>query len=313
MTINQLKYIVEVASAGSINKAAANLFISQSVVSTAISSFEKEIGHQIFMRSNRGVSLTPFGHTFISYVSSIQTQLQQMDSLIQRDPERHEFSLSIANAGYYFLSRICAEMFEYYRSIGIRIELYEDHENNIMDLVQNQTVELGVIHLWSCYKNSYIKQLRARKMQYYTVANMDVAITVGPHSPLFSREQDAVSVSQLQGSPTVMYSNLDSGPYANIYERLHLPASKSRVVVSSRSAIYEILSNTDCYYLNSAYPFDILDAEQPSAYSQYRTLRLSDCGIQSEIAWIKREDHIMSPLANEIIDKIAHYFSSSIN
>ena len=34
MTFNQLKYVVAVAKTGSINKAAADLFISQSVVST---------------------------------------------------------------------------------------------------------------------------------------------------------------------------------------------------------------------------------------------------------------------------------------
>ena len=67
----------------SINKAAADLFISQSVVSTAIAGLEKEIGHDIFVRSNRGVALTPFGHTFVSYVSSIQAQLVQLDSLIR--------------------------------------------------------------------------------------------------------------------------------------------------------------------------------------------------------------------------------------
>ena len=66
MTFNQLKYVVAVAKTGSINKAAADLFISQSVVSTAIAGLEKEIGHDIFVRSNRGVALTPFGHTFVS-------------------------------------------------------------------------------------------------------------------------------------------------------------------------------------------------------------------------------------------------------
>ena len=35
MTFNQLKYVVAVAKTGSINKAAADLFISQSVVSCA--------------------------------------------------------------------------------------------------------------------------------------------------------------------------------------------------------------------------------------------------------------------------------------
>ena len=38
MTLNQIKYVIEVANAGSINKAASNLFISQSVLSASISS-----------------------------------------------------------------------------------------------------------------------------------------------------------------------------------------------------------------------------------------------------------------------------------
>ena len=313
MTLNQLKYVVEVAKTGSINKAASNLFISQSVLSTAISGLEKEIGHAIFMRSNRGVSLTPFGHTFISYVAAIQTQLQQLNTLIQRGSGRHEFSLSVASTGYYFLSRICAELFEKYRSMGVRVEQYEDHENNVADMVANQTVELGIVRLWSCYKNSYIKQLHSRKLQYYTVAKLDVAVTVGPKSPLFHQEKDYVTCADLKECPSVMYSNIDSGPYADIYERLHLPVSNSRFVTSSRSTIYEILSNTECYYLNSVYPFDILDAGQPSSYAQYHTLRLADCAIQSEIAWIKREDYAMSPLANEVVNMIMRYFADIIS
>ena len=72
MNLNQLKYVIEIARTRSINKAASNLFVSQSVLSTAIISLEKEIGQPIFIRSNKGVSLTPFGHTFVSYVTPIQ-------------------------------------------------------------------------------------------------------------------------------------------------------------------------------------------------------------------------------------------------
>jgi DNA-binding transcriptional LysR family regulator len=309
MTINQLRYVVEVAKASSINRAAANLFVSQSVVSTAITSLEKEIGHIIFVRSNRGVSLTPFGHTFISYVSSIQAQLQQLDSLIQRDFVQHEFHLSVASSGYYFLSRICAELFERYRSMGIRVEQYEDHENNVADLVDSQIAEIGIVRMWSCYKNGYIKQLRSRKLQYYTVADLNVAVTVGPKSPLFHRESDYITAEELRDQPAVMYSNMDSGPYADIYRRLQIPKGASRFVISTRSAIYEVLSNTGCYYLNSAYPFEVLDVGRPSNYSEYRTLYLENCGISSEIAWIKREDYVMSQLANEVVNSVAYYFA----
>lgn len=309
MTFNQLKYVVAVAEVGSINKAAAKLFISQSVVSTAIASLEHEIGHEIFVRNSRGVVLTSFGHTFISYVSSIQTQLNQLDSLIHRNFVQHEFSLSIASTGYYFLNRICSELFETYRSIGIRIEQFEDHENNVADLVESQAAEIGFVRIWSCYKNAYCKQLRAKHLQYFPIANLNIAVTVGPKSPLFHKADDYVSANELLSLPAVMYSNMDSGPYSDIFDRLHISSNNSRYIVSSRSAIYEVLSNTACYYLNSAYPFDVLDAGNPSYYAKFRTLTLSNCDITSDLIWIKREDRIMSKLANEIINSVAHYFS----
>lgn len=75
MTLNQLKYVVEVAKENSINRAASKLFVSQSVLSTSIQKLEKEIGHPIFTRTNHGVTLTPFGQTFVSYIASIHNQL----------------------------------------------------------------------------------------------------------------------------------------------------------------------------------------------------------------------------------------------
>ena len=309
MTFNQLKYVVAVAKTGSINKAAADLFISQSVVSAAIAGLEKEIGRDIFVRSNRGVTLTPFGHTFVSYVSSIQTQLQLLDSLIQRDFVQHDFSLSIASSGYFFLDRICAELFERYREIGIRIEQFEDHENNVADLVESQTAEIGIVRVWSCYKNAYLKQLRARRMQYFDVASLDIAVTVGEMNPLYHREGDFVNAADLRSLSPVIFSSMESGPYADIYDRLHIAGKESRFAVSSRSSLYEILSNTSCYYLNSVYPFDVLDTGNPSYYANYRTFKLANCDITSEIIWIKREEYVMSQLANEVINSIMWYFS----
>ncbi len=244
----------------------------------------------------------------MSYVSSIQSQLQQLDGLIRRDFVQHEFSLSVASSGYYFLNRICAELFERYREIGIRIEQFEDHENNVADLVDSQTAEIGIVRVWSCYKNAYLKQLRARRMQHFDVASLNIAVTVGAQNPLYHQESDFVNTADLRQLPSVMYSNMDSGPYADIYDRLHISGGKSRFVVSSRSALYEILSNTSCYYLNSAYPFDTLDIGNPSYYAGYRTLKLANCDITSEILWIKREEYIMSQLANEVINSVVRYF-----
>ncbi|WP_180950332.1 LysR family transcriptional regulator [Pygmaiobacter massiliensis] len=311
MTLVQLRYVIEVAKTGSINKAASNLFLSQSVLSTAIMNLEKEVGHEIFMRNNRGVSLTPFGHTFTSYISAIQTQLQQLDTLIKRGDSSHTFSFSVASMGFYFLNHICADLYKKYHAVGVRIEDYEDHENNIADMVASQMVELGFVRIWSCYKNSYVRQLHSKKLQYYPIAKLEIAITVGPKCPLYSSESDTVAANELKKYPAVMYANIDSGPYSDIYERLHLPIASSRFVTSSRSTIYEMLGATDCYYLNSAYPFERMQKGFESEYSSLRTLKLANSTIFSEMAWIKREDATLSPIAHEVISRVMEFFSEN--
>ena len=58
MTLTQLRYIIAIADTGSMNEAAKSLFISQPSLSLAVKELEKEIGTELFKRSNRGVSVT---------------------------------------------------------------------------------------------------------------------------------------------------------------------------------------------------------------------------------------------------------------
>ena len=312
MNLNQLKYIIEIAKTGSINHAAANLFISQSVLSTAVSRLEKEIGQTIFFRSNRGITLTPFGHTFVSYVTSIQAQLEQLDAMIMHGASQDALSLSIASTGYYFLSQFCTEIYQKYKTIGVRIELIEGHVNHIADMVSSGSAGLGIVHLWTCYKNSYLKQIHAKKLQYYPIAALDVAVTVSRNNPLFFSESEQIAPEALASYPCVTYAYLDSGPYSDIYHKLRLRDSGSRIVTSSRSVIYETLLHSDAYYLNSAYPFDFAEQNTAAPYSQLRTLKLGGCSVRSEVAWIKKIERVTSPIEDELINKVIQFFSSDI-
>ena len=65
MTLQQINYVLKVASVGSMNKAAEELYISQPTLTSAIRDVEKEIGIVIFSRNNRGVSLTVEGAEFL--------------------------------------------------------------------------------------------------------------------------------------------------------------------------------------------------------------------------------------------------------
>lgn len=66
MTLQQLKYVIEVASRGSINEAAKRLFISQPSLSNAIRDLEEDLHITIFERTNKGISLSVEGQNFLA-------------------------------------------------------------------------------------------------------------------------------------------------------------------------------------------------------------------------------------------------------
>ena len=84
MTLQQLKYVVEVAERGSITEAAKSLFIAQPSLSAAIRDLEEETGTTIFLRNSRGILLTQEGVEFLGYAR----QVVQQAALIQRTREK---------------------------------------------------------------------------------------------------------------------------------------------------------------------------------------------------------------------------------
>ncbi len=76
ISLQQLRYIIEVAECGSINAASQQLYVSQPTLSTTIKDTEQELGISIFNRTNRGITLTNEGTEFIGYARQI---LQQFD------------------------------------------------------------------------------------------------------------------------------------------------------------------------------------------------------------------------------------------
>ena len=74
MTLQQLKYVVEVAERGSITEAAKALFIAQPSLSAAVRELEEEAGITIFLRNSRGILLTQEGVEFLGYARQVVQQ-----------------------------------------------------------------------------------------------------------------------------------------------------------------------------------------------------------------------------------------------
>lgn len=75
MEIQQLKYFKAVAEIGKISEAAESLFISAPALSTSIARLEKELGFQLFDRTNNRILLNRQGQIFLHYVDQILSNL----------------------------------------------------------------------------------------------------------------------------------------------------------------------------------------------------------------------------------------------
>ena len=95
MTLTQLRYVIEIANSSSMNEAAKNLFVSQPSLSGSIRELENEIGITIFIRSNRGVQLTPEGTDFLGYARQVVEQYELMETkYIKKENIKKKFSVS---------------------------------------------------------------------------------------------------------------------------------------------------------------------------------------------------------------------------
>ena len=88
MNFTHLKNAVTAAECGSINRAAAELFISQPCLSNSIRTLEKEIGFPIFQRSQNGIRLTPKGKEFIRISSDILKGYEKLMALSDEQDAR---------------------------------------------------------------------------------------------------------------------------------------------------------------------------------------------------------------------------------
>lgn len=78
-----LKYIDEVARAGSIRQAAERLHVAPSAVNRRLQDVEEELGTPLFERLPRGMRLTAAGELFIAYVRGRSAELDQVLSQIE--------------------------------------------------------------------------------------------------------------------------------------------------------------------------------------------------------------------------------------
>lgn len=146
VTYDYYRIFYYVAKYKNFTQAARVLMSSQPNVTRAMNNLESELGCRLFIRSNRGITLTPEGIRLYTRVASAHAQLQAAEEELSGDRDLHTGVVSIGASGtalHIFLLPILQEFHLKYP--GIRIHIFNYTSNQAIPALRNAIVDFAVI------------------------------------------------------------------------------------------------------------------------------------------------------------------------
>lgn len=184
MEIKQLEYFLAVCNRGSINKAADCLYTTQPNVSKVINALEHELGRKLFNRTNKGISLTPYGKTIRQYAEVILKHTQLISDLATPNSQER---FSIAAFRSDIISKILVRFFNTYKD-EVLLEHYQGDVDDITEHVKTGLAELGIVYVSERQMKIFLHILSHKQLNFTSLDKKPMCIYVGPNNPLYHRE-----------------------------------------------------------------------------------------------------------------------------
>ena len=146
--LEQYKIFNESATTSSFSIAARNLFVSQSAVSQAINSLEKELQTQLFIRNSKGVTLTKEGtmlYQKINHALNLITTAENQISNLHNLKEGELYISAGDTISEFYLTPYIIKFNQQYPNVKIKVINRTSKET--IELLKSNQIDLGFINL----------------------------------------------------------------------------------------------------------------------------------------------------------------------
>lgn len=294
MTLQQLKYMIEVVNCGSINEAAKKLYITQPSLSNAMKELEAEIGVELFVRTPKGITLSVDGTEFLGYARQVVEQQELLEQrYLNKEPPRRLCSISTqhfafaVNAFVNLIQRSSAEEYEF--------TLRETRTHEIIEDVRNFRSEVGILYLNSFNRKVIEKLLRENHLDFHPLFEAKPHIFISTQNPLAKR--DFVTLDNLEEYP---YLSFEQGEYNSFYfseEILSTVFHKKNIHVSDRATLFNLLIGLNGYTISTG----VLSTDLNGTNIVSVPLRVDD---SINVGWIASHQIQLSKQASVYVDEL---------
>ncbi|MBW7474030.1 LysR family transcriptional regulator [Paenibacillus oenotherae] len=248
MTLQQLRYVIEVAARGSMNEAAKRLFISQPSLSNAIRELEEEIGVTIFERTNKGISLSKEGAEFLGYARQVIEQAELLESrYLNAKPSPQHFSVSTQH--YAFAVNAFVKLVREHGQDEYEFALHETKTHEIIQDVQSQRSEIGILYVNEFNAKVINRLLKNANLTFTSLFTAKAHIFISVNNPL--ARHAVVTLDQLQDYP---YLYFEQGEYNSFHfseEILSTLSRRKSIRVNDRATLFNLLIGLNGYTIST--------------------------------------------------------------
>ena len=259
MNLLHMKYALEVAKSGSINKAAEVLMVAAPNVSRSIKELETDFGITIFERTKNGTKLTPEGEEFINYAKGVLRQIDEIERFYKTGaPKKQKFSISVPRACY------ISEAFALFsKSLSKEAAEIFYKETNSQRTIHNMTehdYKLGIIRYAENYDKYFKSMLEEKGFQYELVTEFTYSLIMSADNPLAKKE--VITFDDLTDYIEIAHADpyVPSMPLSKVVKE-ELPDNiDRRIFIFERASQFDLLSlNPETFMWVSPAPQSLLE------------------------------------------------------
>lgn len=258
MNVIHMKYAIEVARYGSVNKASEKLCVAQPNISRAIKELESDLSIAIFDRSAKGMKLTPEGKEFITRAQSIIDQLSNLETMFKADmPNKQKLSVSAPRAAY--IVEAFASFSQYIDGDSAEIVLDEVSTYNTIKKVISSDCKLGIIRYETAAEDYFIRMMEANDLSYDPITEFDYVLIVSAQSKLAQKKEvydyDLRELIQITHN-NPYHATLSASDTNKVEQRVS--ADKRIYVLDSAAQLEIVSSNKNAFMWISPAPDSLL-------------------------------------------------------
>ncbi|WP_053351745.1 LysR family transcriptional regulator [Leucobacter musarum] len=293
ITLQQLRYFVEVAAEGSISAAADLLYVSQPTMSAALKDLENRVGSTLFVRSTRGVTLTEDGTEFLGYARQVTEQAELLEQrYLGRAPSRR--LLAVSTQHYSFVVDAFARMVKASGAAEYAFSLRESRTWDIIEDVRTLRSELGVLFRNDFNRNVIDKLLRDSGLTFTPLFLATPHIFIARTNPLAGRAR--VTLDDLDELPRLTFDQGANNSFYFAEEILSTRSVAQDIRVSDRATIFNLMISLGGYTISTGIISDDLD---PSIVAVPL-----DVDERIEIGWIGQTHIALTAQAQRFVDEM---------